>query len=306
MTKARRAIFGAGVVLAMLVAWVGPAAASDSPAGFYYGTDSSNPLITTPGPIYGNAFQDSRSPYYTTSLGGAYGGYLPVLAQWQALTGCLQPYLSQNPNDGGPANADASDGVGVGEVAVYMLGGPGADPHYNGTTAEAVAWGEAQGNAAVTAANNTTLGGGVYSNVLFGDMESPNWWNNVQSGCAFASSGIPPAVDAATINGFDAAVAAAGYKPGIYSSFSFWNDTTFGCGFNCSSGPGHLASNIYEWTYQTQTPTPSSTTEPSGFCLPAGAGCAGWFGGNGSNPPEGLAWQWAGYGEHNAAGQPAS
>ena len=263
--RARRTSILLGVVAAVVLGWAGLAAASDSPAGFYYGSDSSNPLITSTGPIYGNTFRDSISPYHTTSLGGAYGGYLPELAQWQGLTGCAQPALSQNTADGGPANANASDGAGVGEVAVYMLGGPGADPNYNGTTSEAVAWGEDQGNAAVTAARNSTLGGGVHSSVIFGDMEPGHGWNSVQNGCGFTSATIQPSVDAATINGFDAAVAAAGFNPGIYSSFAFWNETTFGCDYSCSSGSGHLASNIYEWTYQTQTATPSSTTEPSGF-----------------------------------------
>lgn len=89
--RARRTSILLGVVAAVVLGWAGLAAASDSPAGFYYGSDSSNPLITSTGPIYGNTFRDSISPYHTTSLGGAYGGYLPELAQWQGLTGCAQP-----------------------------------------------------------------------------------------------------------------------------------------------------------------------------------------------------------------------
>jgi len=235
----------------------------------------------------------SEVPYETTSLGGAYGGYLPQVAEWESLTSCPHVLLSQNGADGGPANADASDGAGEGEVAVYVLGGPGADPDYNATVSEARHWGEVQGNAAAVAAQSTTLGGGASNKVIFGDMEQGNGWNSLRS-CSRTARTIPPAVDAATIDGFDAALSAAGFDPGIYSSYDFWNDTTFGCGTACGTGAGHLSPSVYEWTYQTQTATPSSSSKPDDFCLDHGSGpCAGWFGGNGGDPPEGLIWQWA-------------
>lgn len=64
MGKAGQLIPASTVALVVPMVWAAPAWAGDS-AGFYYGTDSANPLITTSGPIYINAFRDSEVPYET-------------------------------------------------------------------------------------------------------------------------------------------------------------------------------------------------------------------------------------------------
>ena len=48
----------------------------DTPAGFWYGTDSSH--INIPGP----------APYQEPVSGGSYGGYIGMTGNWANITGC--------------------------------------------------------------------------------------------------------------------------------------------------------------------------------------------------------------------------
>ena len=84
------------------------------------------------------------------------------------------------------ANADFADHLGVGTGVYYFMGGPGVDPHYNGTTAEAYAWGEDQAARALADAAKLHV---TYP-VIWADIEIPggpsdytpapdNGWNSV-------------------------------------------------------------------------------------------------------------------------------
>jgi hypothetical protein len=52
------------------------APAGDSPAGFWYGTDSATMNISGP------------APYHEPVIGGYYGGYIGMTGNWANLTGC--------------------------------------------------------------------------------------------------------------------------------------------------------------------------------------------------------------------------
>ena len=109
--------------------------AGDGPAGFWWGTDSLP--VTVPG----------RAPYRMPYLGGAYGGYIGMTGNWAWWLGCRGPehFLAFSAADNAQAHTDyITYHAGVGSGAYWFMGGPGVDPHYNGTTTEASAWGAAQ------------------------------------------------------------------------------------------------------------------------------------------------------------------
>ena len=105
----------------------------DGPPGFWWGTDSAT--VPVPG----------SAPYNMPYLGGAYGGYIGMTGNWANLTGC-QDDSSSGPR---PTAAQANTNYttyhrGIGTGVYWFMGGPGVDPHYNGTAGEAYAWGARQ------------------------------------------------------------------------------------------------------------------------------------------------------------------
>ena len=259
--------------------------AGDSPAGFYYGTDTNSPTVS------------GSPPYQEPSVGGTYGGYIGEWAGWGNYTGCFNMY---NFNTTNASDADTnlnSYGSGVGAGDYYALAGPGLDPNYNGTTSEAATWGTGQAEYAVSVYNNLYSNGSsdaVYYKILFADVEgsdnsdipySSEGWNTVWApgtcGQTFVSNGIPLAVDQAEINAFvnyinnDGGTAA---WAGVYSSSQYWT-YTFGSGFDIST---------WEWTYENQA---SLSPGPSGWC--EGSTCGQFFGGVSSSSGYAAAWQWS-------------
>jgi hypothetical protein len=180
------------------------------------------------------------------------------------------------------------------------MGGPGVDPHYNGTTTEAYDWGEAQAGRALADAAKLKV---TYP-VIWADIEIPgdapnytpasdNGWNSVYtspcSGVVRISS-VPASVDRADFNGFGAYVTAhSSYKTGVYSAPDIWA-SIFGTG-SAASIP-----DTYEWTYESFTG--SLAHQPDGWCLTGSAAstCARFFGGVTSGSKYALAWQWSGGG----------
>jgi hypothetical protein len=186
---------------------------------------------------------------------------------------------------------------GVGSGAYWFMGGPGVDPHYNGTTSEASAWGARQ---AARALADIANGGGIDYKVVWMDVELPgitpardNGWNSAYtSPCSgvVKQSYVPTSLDRANFNGFASYIAAhSAYKIGVYSSAGVWA-SIFG------TGTDSLIPNTYEWTYEPET-TNYSGAYPYGWCLDHGAGpCAQFFGGQTSSSPNALMWQWSGGG----------
>jgi hypothetical protein len=257
----------------------------DSPTGFWYGTDSAT--VPVPG----------SAPYSMPIIGGAYGGYIGMTGNWAEWIGCGKHGAWSATNS---AQANTNYTVyhkGIGTGVYWFMGGPGVDPHYNGTTTEAYAWGQQQ------AARTLYDIGHVHVTypVVFMDVEIPgnapyftpapdNGWNSVYTS---ACSGVvrigyvAANLDRADFNGFAAYITAhSSYKVGVYSAPSVWA-SIFGTGTYAS------IPNTYEWTYLPETSSLSNA--PSGWCLKSG-GCAQFFGGQTSSSKYALMWQWSGGG----------
>ena len=260
-----------------------PAApAGDSPPGFWWGTDSFN--VTVPG----------SAPYNMPFLGGAYGGYIGMTGNWAYWLGCRGGFIAFSSANAAQAHTNYVTyhrGVGVG--AYWFMGGPGVDPNWNGTAAEASAWGARQAARALSDIAN----GAFDYKVVWMDVELPgikpapdNGWNSVYtSPCSGVKkqSSVPAAVDRADFNGFASYIAAhSSYKVGVYSSPGVWA-SIFGTG-TAASIP-----NTYEWTYEPETTNFGNA--PYGWCLKSG-GCAQFFGGQTSASRYALMWQWSGGG----------
>src|ERR1700723_3900073 len=263
------------------------APAGDGPPGFWWGTDSF--AVSVPG----------SAPYSMPFLGGAYGGYIGMTGNWAYWLGCSGQahFLAYSATNAAQARTNFTRyHKGVGYGAYWYMGGPGVDPHYNGTTAEASAWGAAQAKDALGEMSRSTIN---YP-VVWADIELPgiepaldNGWNSVYSSpCSEVKvkTSIPSAVDRADFNGFANYITAhSSYKVGVYSSASVWT-SIFG------TGTDSLIPNTYEWTYEPET-TKYATAYPYGWCLNHGSGpCAQFFGGQTSASSHALMWQWSGGG----------
>jgi len=272
----------AGISVAVAVA----AQAGDSPAGFHFGTDSWP--VSIPG----------KAPYHVPVMGGTYGGYIGMAGNWARVEGCKTGnFLAYSATNSAQANTDYTTyHVGIGTGVYWYMGGPGVDPHWNGTTGEASAWGAAQAADTLTAMKSLHV---TYP-VVWADIELPgiapapdNGWNSVYtSPCSqkVKQSYVPVAVDRAEFNGFAAYIAAhSKYKVGVYSSASVWT-SIFG------TGTASLIPNTYEWTYWPETA--NLKQYPYGWCLTQGKSktCAQFFGGQTSGSKYALMWQWSGGG----------
>jgi len=262
------------------------ATAGDSPAGFIYGTDSWPTSI------------ELSDPYREPVIWGPYGGYIGMAGNWARVEGCQTGnMLAWSADDSAKANTNYTKyHLGVGTGAYWYMGGPGVDPHYNGTAAEASKWGAAQAADALAAMKRSTI---TYP-VVWADIELPgiepaldNGWNSVYSSpCSEVKveNSVPAAVDRADFNGFaDYITAHSKYKVGVYSSAPVW-DSIFGTG-SAGSIP-----NTYEWTYLPETSQVTFSTEPTGWCLHDSKTCAQFFGGQSSSSKYALMWQWSGGG----------
>src|SRR5450755_2812562 len=257
-------------------------ARGDGPAGFWYGTDSTT--MAVPGP----------APYREPVIGGAYGGYIGMIGNWAAWQHCGGKVVWSG-SDSADADTDLGsyhDGIGTG--VYWFMAGPGVDPHYNGTTTEAAAWGARQ--AAQTLGDIKAVH--ITYPVVFMDIELPgiapapdNGWNAVYTApCSgrVKTGYIAPAVDRADFNGYRAYILAHSvYIPGVYSAPSIWA-SIFGTG-SAASIP-----TTDEWTYNGDTSSLSHL--PSGWCLTGTSTCAQFFGGGHSSGSEALIWQWTGGG----------
>jgi hypothetical protein len=302
MRRSWRALGGFGGIMALLLmagflagtpatavttAQAGPAArlapAGDGPPGFWWGTDSWP--VTVPG----------SAPYTMPYLGGAYGGYIGMTGNWAYWQGCKGGFIAFSSADNARAHTNyVTYHRGVGSGAYWFMGGPGVDPHWNGTTTEAYAWGQQQAARALTDISH----GPFDYRVVWMDVELPgiapatdNGWNSVYtSPCSgvVKQSSVSAAVDRADVNGFAAYVTAhSSYKVGVYSAPAIWT-SIFGTG-SAASIP-----DTYEWTYEPET-TNYKGNSPYGWCLKSG-GCAQFFGGQSSSSPYALMWQWSGGG----------
>jgi hypothetical protein len=256
------------------------APAGDSPAGFWYGTDS------WPISIGGNPYQEPKSL-------GNYGGYIGMTGSWAHWYGCQGGFVAWSSANSAEANSNYAKGIGIGTAVYWFMGGPGVDPHYNGTASEAYTWGERQASRAIADANAEA----VKYKVLWMDIELPgvapaddNGWNSVRASTCSSTkkaTSIPASVDRADFNGFWAYESSHGWTPGVYSDASIWA-SIFGTG-SAASIPG-----TDEWTYEPETTNFSAA--PVGWCLKGTSSCATFFGGVTRSSAHALMWQWSGGG----------
>jgi hypothetical protein len=252
-------------------------------AGFGWGTDSWPMTVTGTG------------PYKTPAIGSNYSGYMGMAGNWARSLGCKTGnMLASTPVNAGQANANFRRyGIGVGTGVYWYMGGPGVDPKWNGTTAQAYHWGQEQASLTLQAIK----GKGVLYPVVWADIELPgiapafdNGWNSVYtSPCSgkVKVSSVPAAVDRAEFNGYAAYLTGhSSFKVGVYSSPLIW-PSIFGTGAYAA------LPNTYEWTYSPENA--NVKTAPSGWCLTTGQ-CAQFFGGQTSASKYALMWQWSGGG----------
>ncbi len=260
------------------------AAAGDTPAGFYYGTDSWPVSVT------------GSAPYHEPVIGGSYGGYVGMAGNWARMEGCTTGnFLAWAPANSAQANTNYTKyHIGIGTGVYWYMGGPGVDPHWNGTTAEASSWGALQAARALAAMKLLHV---TYP-VVWADIETPqiapapdNGWNSVYSSpCSgrVVQGYVPVSIDRAEFTGFAAYITThSSYKVGVYSSPQVWS-SIFG------TGKASLIPNTYEWTYWTETS--SLAQAPVGWCLRGTSSCAEFFGGQTSASKYALMWQWSGGG----------
>ena len=259
-------------------------AASAPGSGFLYGTDSFPMTVTGSG------------PYKEPVLGTGYGGYMGMAGNWARTLGCKTGnFLAWSPVNAGQANADnITYGAGTGTGVYWYMGGPGVDPHWNGTTTEAFAWGKLQASWALA----WVKGKFIPYPVLWADIELPeiapapdNGWNTVYtSPCSgvVRHRGVPAVIDRSVLAGFASFVAShSTYKVGVYSAPTIWPQI-FG------TGQYAAITNLYEWTYWPETKNLSAA--PTGWCLHGTSTCAQFFGGMTSSSKYALMWQWSGGG----------
>lgn len=247
--------------------------AGDGPHGFWYGTDSNAPTATGGSVIYGE-------PYNSGTYGGYFGEVDTYTDQHRCSSGRAVNWTDVNDaNANHQADASSQNPDTMGTALYYYMGGPGADPSYNGSTTEAYNWGKSQ---AVNAWSRWQhQGPALGTPLIFMDIEQQyhDGWNDVTRGnCqkTIYSYGIPTAVDRATVNGFwDYIYYSTPAYPGVYSDASMWN-YTFGSNGNIP--------NTYEWTFEGDT---SSSNGVYAWCYYGT--CAQWFGGSGRP----VAWQWS-------------
>ena len=270
------------------VGWSATALASDGPSGFVYGTDSL--------PVSGTG----SAPYQEPHIGGQYGGYIGMAGNWARTEGCnTGNFLDWSSANSAQANTNYSTyHLGIGTGVYWYMGGPGVDPHYNGTTAEAGKWGADQ--ASLTLAAMTKLH--VTYPVVWADIELPgilpapdNGWNNVYtSPCSrdVKHAGIAATVDRAEFNAYASYITShSKYKVGVYSSLSVW-ESIFGP--NTRANTVSQIPNTYVWSYEPESSHLSAA--PVGCCLRGTNTCAKFFGGQNSSSKYALMWQWSGGG----------
>ena len=260
------------------------AAQASASSGFYSGTDSAAP----------QACGNGSGPYTEPSGGcsngsaGMYGEYIGEVGSFMNWQGCTTAGLAwEQANYNMATDNVVKFSTGLGAAAYWFAAGPGRDPHYNGSAAEAASWGQKQAQQALS-----DLGGKVFDfRYIFMDIENngvppdENGWNTVWNGpCGntVKTEYIPASVDFATWTGFSGYINShSSYLAGVYSSGGNWYGSWAGIFGNSK------LSNTAEWTFTNEQ---TQLDFPNGFS--GSHASAQWF----SSEPAAcdLLWQWSG------------
>jgi Protein of unknown function (DUF4232) len=257
-------------------------AAQPTGAGFYQGTDSAAPTACGHGPY---TEPDGSCSNGTSGTYGEYIGEIGAFWHWQ---GCTTSGLAWDQSNYNMATDNfVSYHTGLGAAVYWFAAGPGRDPRYNGSVAEATAWGAQQAKQAIADVGGDVLG----FRYIFMDIENNgvppdgDGWNTVWNGpcgSTVKASYIPANVDYATWQGFSAYIDQhSPYQAGVYSaggdSYGSWTGI-FG---------SEKLSNTAEWTYVNEQ---GQLTFPNGFSSQHAS--AQWFAGEPAACH--LLWQWSG------------
>ncbi len=250
--------------------------------GFYYGTDSSAPTACGHGPYTEPVNGDC------SSTSGPYGEYIGEMGSYENWQGCTTSGLAWVQSNYNAANDNIVDyGVGVGAAGYWFAAGPGRDPHYNGTTSEAMKWGEEQAAQAISQTSSLFFN----FRYIFMDIENNGappdlyGWNTAWNGpCGMNApvEYIPEQVDYATYLGFANYIDDnSPYVAGVYSAG--------GIGYGSWTGifGDEKITGTAEWTFTSEQ---SELSFPAGFT--AHDAVPIWF----ANAPQAcdLMWQWSG------------
>jgi hypothetical protein len=249
---------------------------------FYQGTDSAAPEACGNGPYTeprGSCGNGTAGPY------GEYMGEVGSFMNWQGCTTAGLAWVQANYNMATDNVVDFSTGLGA--AAYWFAAGPGRDPHYNGTTAEAATWGREQAQQALS-----DLGGKVFDfRYIFMDIENNgvppdgDGWNTVWNGpCGntVRAGYIPANIDFATWAGFASYIDNhSPYLAGVYSAGGISYGSWIGIFGN------ERLSYTAEWTFTNEQ---SELNFPGGFS--GSNASAQWY----SSEPAAcdLLWQWSG------------
>jgi hypothetical protein len=254
----------------------------DSP-GFFYGTDSSAPTACGNGPYTEPVSGDC------SSTAGPYGEYMGEFGSYENWQGCTTSGVAWVQGNYNAANDNIVEyGVGIGAAGYWFAAGPGRDPHYNGTTSEAMTWGQEQAQQVMSQVSSLFFN----FRYIFMDIENNgtppdgNGWNTVWNGpCGnnVKAEYVAPNVDYATFLGFVNYIDNnSPYTAGVYSAggqgYGSWTGIF---------GSEQITGGAAEWTY---TDEQSQLNFPAGFT--GSAASPNWF----ANAPAAcdLAWQWSG------------
>jgi Protein of unknown function (DUF4232) len=258
--------------------------AQQTPAGYYYGTDSSLPTACGKG---NGPYAEPRGDC-GHGTAGPYGEYIGETGSFYNWQGCTTSGLAWNQANYNMATDNVVDhGTGLGAAAYWFMGGPGRDPHYNGTTSEAMTWGRKQAQQALS-----DLNGRVFDfRYIFMDIENngapPDYWGwntlwNSACGDTIRAEYIPANIDYATVQGFANYIDThSAYLAGVYSAG--------GAGYGGWIGifGSEQLTKTPEWTFDNEQ---SQLNFPSGF---SGSNASALWFGNAPAPCH-LLWQWSG------------
>jgi Domain of unknown function (DUF4232) len=257
---------------------------SQSTTGFWVGTDSAAPEACG----NGNGPYTEPSASCSKSASVPYGEYIGEVGTFTNWKGCTTSGVAWDQANYNMATDNVVKyGTGLGAAAYWFAAGPGRDPHYDGSTAEAGIWGQQQAQAALS-----DLNGKVFDfRYIFMDIENngappdQDGWNTVwNSACGnhVRAEYVSAKVDFATWVGFaDYIDSHSPYLAGVYSAGGQGYGGWIGIFGN------ERLSNAAQWTFdneQAQLDFPSRFSGSHAHPL--------WF----SNEPAAcdLVWQWSG------------
>ena len=264
-TGLRRAVVIAVALTTLLELGAPAALAADGPPGFYYGSDGSGP-----GPV------GSEVEYTMPTCGGAFGAYIG------RITYASDPTYN-NPTYSNDSNANAAASYGLGSSNYFDLAGPTEDPGYNGSAAEATAFGQSQG---FTAQANWQS---FYSShliprhpIVFADLEyaNPGWTGN-------------QALNRDVYNGFWGVIAKDRVDIGRLGPFTLYAGVYTNSGWWDTYISGSLAGS-FELTSQVSFSSIGSNDCAYEFASPKGDTyhIADFYAGYSQQSPCAVGWQW--------------